>query len=322
MKNNEQEPLISIIIPVYNSFEKMDECLKSLNNQTVKDFEVIFIDDFSTDNSYINLKNKLKLYNFKNRLIKNELKSGPGVTRNKGIKMSNGKYLTFIDSDDYVDIKFIEIIKKFIDENDNVDAIIFDYFIKNKSNLKLCSGLPFKEGKVSVNDAVALSKGMCWAKVYKKSIVSDNNLIFPDLIRSEDLAFSKTFLYNCKNIYYLRNALYYYVINPTSIMNSKNTMNIENNKKAFEYIKNKTKYNDSIEIIFIREYLYLIVQIMILMRYKNKEIKDFITKSCRDNKKWYKNKYIKYQPFYVKVLLICIRFKILFPLRLVFKLKE
>ena len=105
-------------------------------------------------------------------------------------------------------------------------------------------------------------------------------------------------------------------------MHTMSTMNISNNIKAFEYIRKNTENNEAIEMIFIREYLYLIVQIMILKNNSTKEIKKFISQCNNEYNKWYKNKYIKFQPTYMRLILILIRRRIILPIRIIFKLKN
>lgn len=321
-KEDDDIPLISIIIPIYNSYKLIGRCLKSLENQTNKNFEVIFIDDCSTDNSYENLKEKLREFSFDYQIHRNHKNSGPGISRNNGIENSRAKYLTFIDSDDYVSETFIEKIENIIKEN-NPDAIIVDFYreINNKYNVR--DSLPLKENNIlTTMDTLALSKGMCWGKVYKKSIIDSNNITFPSLIRSEDLAFSKVYLSKCKEVYYLREPLYYYVDNNQSIMHTKSTMDISNNIKAFEYIEKNVKKNQAVEMIFIREYLYLIVQNMILQNSSLQEIKRFVDECNNKYPKWFKNCYIKFQPLYVRIILLLIKYKIIFPIKIIFKLKK
>ncbi|MCI8778348.1 MAG: glycosyltransferase family 2 protein [Bacilli bacterium] len=103
MKKNE---LISIIIPVYNTEDYLDKCLSSIINQTYKNIEIIIIDDGSTDNSkkiikqYMNKDCRISYYYQNN--------SGVAIARNSGIDKAQGDYIAFIDSDDYIDLTFIE----------------------------------------------------------------------------------------------------------------------------------------------------------------------------------------------------------------------
>lgn len=320
--NRAKKKLISIIIPIYNSYHLIDNCLKSLENQTSNNFEVIFVDDCSSDDSYEKLSKRLKECSFKYKIVQNETNSGPGATRNNGIKISSGNYITFLDSDDYIANNFIEEIDKVISDN-NADLLIFDYFMVNNQSEKSCSTFPndIKEGILNVFDTLALSNGMCWGKIFKKSIITKNKITFPNLMRSEDLAFVKIFISKCKKIRYVKKEMYYYIQNPTSIMHNASTLNIQNNIETFNYIKNNIRDCDAVEMIFIREYLYLIVQIMILKKYKTVDIKKFINEYNRNYPLWWKNKYIKCQKKYMRILLKLIKFKLILPLRIVFKLK-
>lgn len=315
------KPNISIIIPVYNAFSFMEKCLSSLEGQTSHNFEVIFIDDCSKDNSYSKLKESLKTYSFSYQILHNKKNEGPGTTRNIGVKHAKAKYITFLDADDHLSNDFVASTEEMIKENPS-NAYLFDYFSVSNKEIIEKSSLFVSEGYLDKNDAVALSNGMCWGKVYEKEVITKNKIMFPNLIRSEDLAFVKTFLSKCDTIYYSTKKFYYYVQNETSIMHTKKTMDVDNNKKAFQYIKENTKDSDAIEMIFIREYLYLIVQIMVLQSKSTKEIKRFILEAEEMYPNWTKNPYLKYQPRYLRVLLFLIKYRLLLPFRLIFKVNK
>ncbi|PKP23312.1 MAG: glycosyl transferase [Bacteroidetes bacterium HGW-Bacteroidetes-21] len=99
--------LVSIITPSYNSENYIGETFKSIQEQTYTNWEWIVIDDYSTDNS-LNILLELEKADPRIKIFKNNITSGPGPSRNKGIEKANGDFLTFIDSDDYWDSKFIE----------------------------------------------------------------------------------------------------------------------------------------------------------------------------------------------------------------------
>lgn len=313
--------VISAIIPIYNNFSLMQPLLHSLNAQKNRFFEIIFIDDCSSDDSYKQLKKESNNFKFNFKLLKNIRNSGPGFTRNIGIENCNSEYITFIDADDYITNDFFDNIIDQINES-SFDCLIFDYFKKSNSYEKKVDSFPIKDLYLEPLDALALSNGMCWGKVYKKKIIEENNIIFPKLIRSEDLAFVKVYLSKCKKIIYLQKPLYYYFQNAQSIMHNANTLNINNNIKAFNYIKKNVDDSIALEMIFIREYLYLIVQIMVLLNRNNKEIKKFISDCNYIYPNWTKNKYLKYQPKYLNFVLILIKFKFVFLIKMIFKLKK
>lgn len=314
------KPLISIVTPVYNSFDLMGRYLNSLKNQQSDNFEVIIVDDHSSDGSYKKLKDYK--FPFKCYLFQTKKNSGPGVARNLGLAKCSGEYVTFVDSDDYVDKSFIEVLTKTIKEND-VDAIVFDYYkTDGNNNVSSDTILLSNEGYADVNDVVALSTGSTWCKVYKTAILKKNKIAFPNLMRSEDLAFNKVALSKCSKIFYLKKNLYYYFENTSSIMHNPSTLDINNNKKAFQYIEENIKMSDALEMIFIRECLYLITQIMILKKEKTKSIKAFILECETKYPNWYNNKYIKMQPRYLQIILLFIKCHFIFPIRIIFKLKK
>lgn len=314
-----REPFISIIIPVYNCFKYMDKCIDSLEKQTCKDFKVIFIEDCSKDDTYIKLKEKLKTVTFDYLLLKNEKNCGPGKTRNRGLIEAQSKYLTFIDSDDYVTYDFIDIIKQTIVDS-KCDILLFDYYSVRKDKLKKAKAINVNKTNISNEEYLALTCGMCWGKVYKKDVV--NSISFPEITRGEDLAFSKVALSKGEKIKYIEKPLYYYVQNDTSIMHSASTINIDNNKEAFKYIEKNITKIECVEMIFIREYMYQIVELMIKLKYSKEDITSFINECNQMYPNWNKNKYIAFQPKHVKIILSFINKKWLLPIRLLFKIKE
>ena len=106
--------LISIVVPVYNAEKYIGTCINSVLEQTYNNFELLLINDGSKDNTLEVLKRyedaRVKVYSFENQ--------GAGKTRNKGIQLSKGKYITFIDADDYIDADYLEILHKEIQDND------------------------------------------------------------------------------------------------------------------------------------------------------------------------------------------------------------
>ncbi len=122
---------ISIVIPVYNVEKYLHQCLKSVINQTYKNLEIICINDGSKDNSLNILNEYLKKDN--RIIIVNQKNSGVSSARNKGIRLSTGDFISFIDSDDYLDLNVYEkCVQRII--RDNSDIIIFE---KKKENIFL-----------------------------------------------------------------------------------------------------------------------------------------------------------------------------------------
>ena len=117
-------PTVSVIIPVYNAQEGIKQCLDSLLNQSFTDFEIILLNDGSTDNSL----EVIKKYAADNDFIRVIDKENEGVakTRNKGIQLANGKYIVFIDNDDFVDSDYLERFYNAIDQ-EQLDIVLGGY---------------------------------------------------------------------------------------------------------------------------------------------------------------------------------------------------
>lgn len=114
---NADAPKVSVIIPVYNAEKYISECLDSLRAQTLKDLEFIFVDDKSSDRS-MDIVEQASMEDARIRILYNKENIGPGPSRNRGIDISRGEYLNFLDSDDYVDSDFYETLYKIAKEND------------------------------------------------------------------------------------------------------------------------------------------------------------------------------------------------------------
>ena len=125
-------PTVSVIIPVYNAKEGIKQCMDSLLNQSFTDFEIILLNDGSTDNSL----EVIKKYAADNDFIRVIDKENEGVakTRNKGIQLANGKYIVFIDNDDFVDSDYLERFYNEIDQ-EQLDIVLGGYKVKMLSLL-------------------------------------------------------------------------------------------------------------------------------------------------------------------------------------------
>lgn len=227
---NEKKIGISIIIPVYNCENYLGKCLESIINQKYSNFEVIIVDDGSTDNSF-------EVYNYyekKDTRIKIIKQKNGGVSkaRNVGINSSMGDYIFFIDADDTIKEDMLDIIHKFAVENDG--DIVFTGFevrgSKTRKNdtdtlKKCCDG---KISKVITNEEAIIRVistnpketlyGYIWRNLYKADILRKNNIRFSEGIKiSEDFMFMLEVLDKCKNVVIIPDELYIYNINDSSV---------------------------------------------------------------------------------------------------------
>ena len=204
-------PTFSVIVPVYNVEKYIKQCLDSIKFQTFKDFEVICVDDCSTDNSakiveeYVQKDSRFKL-------IRHEQNKGVSAARNTALDAATGEYIIFVDSDDWVDTKFFEAINRAYKSNPTADNVWFNsYEYNNETGEKrLFDQVKRLDHLEQTNEYELLYiVGCLWDKSYKRSRIEEINLRFPEGLIVEDTEF--TFKYFAKYpVYYMLNAPYYY----------------------------------------------------------------------------------------------------------------
>lgn len=207
---------VSVIVPVYNMEKYLNQCMDSLVNQTLKNIEIIVINDGSTDKSLEILNNYKKKYPNKVKIIDQE-NQGISVARNNGLKIASGKYVGFVDSDDYVEFDMFESLLNQI-ENSDSDIVICNYKEFNITthdfkNISVVHNLNCENiyDDPSIINSIDYAP---WNKLFKKDLFDD--ISFPKNLKYEDLnAILKVFL-NAKKITKLDKYLYIYRIIGTS----------------------------------------------------------------------------------------------------------
>lgn len=188
--------LISIVVPVYNTSEYLQECLSSLLKQSLKEFEIICVDDCSTDNSS-QIINNMQLNDSRIKLIQNEHNSGVSFSRNTGLSASVGEYVYFLDSDDYLEEGALDILYKKASECD-ADLVFMGAYKYYSKNNKLAYDSPFGYEAVPDEECLDLCKmpiymnGAAWWYIVRRKLLMDNlEVRFPIGVHPhEDTAFS------------------------------------------------------------------------------------------------------------------------------------
>lgn len=207
-------PKISVIIPTYNREKYLGKCIESILNQTLNDFEMIIIDDGSTDNTELLVSS----YNdFRIHYIKRK-NHGIGSSRNHGIDIAKGEYITFVDSDDYVAPSFLEEMynKAFLEQ---LDIVICDYnnIYEQDNKVEPCHLLSFKNTKL-VNHPDLLLKtnlGPC-NKLFSKNLFKDKSMRFPENLKYEDVALVPKLFKKARMIGKLDKNLSYFLVDNKS----------------------------------------------------------------------------------------------------------
>ena len=212
---------VSVLVPVYNTERTLKKCLDSILQQTIIDkIEIVIVNDGSTDNSE-NIINEY-LNKYRNISYFRQYNQGLGATRNKGIELAKGDYIAFLDSDDWVDNNYYEkmLNKAKIEES---DLVISSYLVEilNKDSKNLVTHC--NDNKFNYLNQLIMGKvaGFSWNKLYKKSLIVDNNLIFPirgELENVEDQYFSTRCVALCNKISFMNESNVHYIVNSTSIV--------------------------------------------------------------------------------------------------------
>lgn len=231
---------ISVVMPVYNVEEYLQQALDTIRSQTLQDIEIICVDDGSTDNSY-NILQKNAAEDSRVKIIQQENKQA-GVARNKGFELAKGKYVIFLDPDDFFKLDMLEKLYKKMEET-NVDICIFQatYFdnetgqlLNNSKELLRTEYLPPKEVfnyKDIPNEILTITTGAPWNKILNSDFVRRSHLQFQDLKNTNDAYFTFISLVKADTITVLNDSLLYYRRNVKS--------SLQSNKKAFplEFVK-------------------------------------------------------------------------------------
>lgn len=234
---------VSIIIPMYQTEKYIKTCLISILRQTYKNFELIIINDGSTDNSETIARDILEKSSVKWKIIRQE-NQGQAVARNKGIQAASGKFIIFIDSDDTVDDTFIEQLY-FTARNTEVDFAFCNYtFVKRPNLERKClvkAKLLYRDEMI--RDFLYQKKQLIITGVIlKKDYIIQNQLYFNSESRfSEDLIYLWKLIYSSKKCAWIDQQLYYYFVHPNSIMTSSKYINILNGYKQFCLLTDELK---------------------------------------------------------------------------------
>ncbi len=225
------EEKISIIIPIYNAEKYIKRCIESVINQTYKNIEIIIINDGSTDDS-INLINRYK-NNDSRIIVINQKNSGVSIARNNGIKKSSGKYVMFVDIDDWLELTMVEEMVKTIKAQD-VDVVRCNYFRNYEDNTQK-KGFFYdrdiidkKLDKERIRSKILLQilngkmPGYMWLLIIKKEVFQKLKPLNTDLAMMEDTIFYIDLLFNIDTLYIYNKYLYHYYCNFDSASKSKN----------------------------------------------------------------------------------------------------
>lgn len=257
---------LSIIIPVYNVEAYIEECLESVYNQDIEDFEVLCIDDKGNDNSIQIIKEFIKKNNINNlRIIHQTKNKGLSEARNTGINHATGKYICFLDSDDKLEKGGLEklLIKAETNDLDIVEGKVIEVFetdcnislgtdVSNRQDSEIMDGDQYFKNSIQSNQYLPIAV----SKIFRKELLK-NGIYFMPRIKFEDEEFSPRAIISAKRVQYIDEPFYIYRRRENSITTNMFNDNswyesymkvIESlerfasgikNKKSYKYLKNR-----------------------------------------------------------------------------------
>ena len=244
-------PKVSLIIPVYNVENYIEKCLNSVVNQTLKDMEVIIVNDGSKDLS----KQKIQKYLEKYPWIKYLEKENGGLSdaRNYGMPYATGKYIAFLDSDDYVEETMYEEMYN-IAEKENADMVDCDFVWEYPNRKRKDIGEIYKTKK----EMIEKCRVVAWNKIIKREILEKTKIKFPVGLRYEDMEFFYKLVPYINKVSFIKKCFVHYVQRENSIENTQNVRT----KEIFiildniiSYYKEKglyDEYRDELEYIYVK----------------------------------------------------------------------
>lgn len=269
---------VSVIIPVYNAEKYLNKCISSVANQTMKDIEIIAINDGSTDNSLnildelsLKYKGKLKIYSKEN--------GGAGSARNIGIENASGEFIKFVDADDYLKADILEKMYTIAKEHNvslvrgNYQTIIGPFKMEDK-----CSWSDIKENQIvdvrqNKNYIVTETPGV-GNKLIKRSVIGD--LRFTEKTKWEDLAIMPVVIANSEKVFHMDEPVYNYRVNMNTTIKDfinkiPNILDIikcvDNIEKQMSLKGLSEEYKDQIESLYILHTLFRVENTMLWVNF-------------------------------------------------------
>lgn len=339
--------MVSIIVPVYNAENYLEKCICSVLEQSYTNFELILVDDGSTDNSL----NICRVYEKKDSRIKALSKSNEGVSvaRNCGIEICKGKFVVFLDADDWIERDYVKNIMFYVSEES--DLWVMDYSIDRNGQTTKRNSFTKEFDFFNKKDIIALEKQCLipqyrfsqnlksefflagvWGKVFKTTIIKERNIRFAKELKiSEDVMFLTEYLENCYRVKYFHEYGYHYVARQTSKMHDFkkslfddyvvyiDKLKLDINQKKLENIDVKIAYAIAIRTL----YTFFSNGFFLKINEGNEEVAaEYIKQTIEQRLNQYICiRYIPYLELRHKVMLFCVRHNQIEKFLMIMKIK-
>ena len=302
--------MISVIMPIYNTAEYLSKSIESVIKQSNTDWELILVNDGSTDNSELICQDYAEKYD--NISYHAQSNQGVSVARNLGLKMAQGEYVAFIDSDDVIDETYIEKIKKELNKKD-IDLLFF-----NISLMDECGDF-ISEEPLTIGDYITSTCDERYSflkehffkhelffspcnKVYKRKLILDNRIEFPKSVPiGEDMLFNVMYLLHVTAIKGISDSLYYYIQHESSAMHRMNKLYIEEYTKALKQLVDRRKFHNLSKSAF-RDIFMQAIYDQYGKRMNNEHLHEYVRKVSDKLFLWNNTIYFVLRPWKLKKL--------------------
>ncbi|WP_276806415.1 glycosyltransferase family 2 protein [Bacteroides stercorirosoris] len=294
----------SIIVPCFNSENFINKTTSMLTQQSFNDFEVIFIDDGSSDYTFDILASISKSVPYKTTILQNTKNSGPGITKGVGVDKSKGDYLLFMDSDDWFEPEALQLLYTHLSQHHS-DIVFFDAYRAYDTGKKILISNSEAFNHCQTNsDYIALAKGCLPYMCFKSELWS--GITFPALYNAEDIAVIPILISKAKNISVLASPLYNYYYRVESLSNTPSADIYKSFLRSYKYTCEKMivgKFDEALEFHGIKNVLYGAILNALRAGVGKNIFIDIIDDFEQKYPFWISNKYISYLPLVKRIFL-------------------
>lgn len=307
---------ISVIIPCYNAEKHIDNCVKSLCKQTFKDFEVIFVDDCSTDKTLEVLSEAKRTSGLNISIIHNAVNRGPGYSRNQGVKSACAEYIAFCDCDDWYEDVFLEKMYNLV-MSASADIAFCGYNVVDAKGNHQERPVYYAEGTIRKNIAFGLeADSLCMLIVRTKLMLSTP---LPEIRNGEDIAVVPLLIAKAETHAVTNKCLYNYLRREGSASQKPSIKVVESLENSFLFFKRNFPAGllNELEYIGVKNMLYNTIITLFSFSYDTTRARRILRNFEEEFPVWYKNPYLPNLRLYKRIVLFCIRYKLFALLKLI-----
>lgn len=296
---------LSVIIPCYNGFRYMEKCFESFENQSSKNFELIIIDDASSDDTYNRLIQYKEKSDLKMTIIHNDKNCGPGKSRSIAKDYCNGEYIGFCDCDDWLNTSYVEEVTDRLSKK-NSDLCMFNNYRVNEENLTVDDVISKLLNTRNRREILAYAPMSLCRVVVSKELL--DQVRFYDLYYGEDGIVLLQLLIKAKNPIFCKKPYYYYFMRKSSAHSRPSKRCFSDALEGYSVLKElmENKYRDELVFTGIKNLIYAGTLQAFKANINMKEIKETVETFKKENPIYISNKYFsslnKVKSLYIKLI--------------------